>query len=74
MQEIHQVKRLIIMVALAAFGCEAKIENGGWWCWNPGSLEHATRCSDACLDPGNPRVYCYCEVNCYLPPEGSRDE
>ena len=69
------MRLLAIVVALFLSSCEVRMDTGGgWYCWSPGTPQHEARCTKECMDPGNPRIYCYCETNCGLPSEQVIDE
>ncbi len=54
----------MLMVALL-LGCAEDVTPQGWYCWKPESNLHNGPCVDECMEPGDPRSYCWCEVGCF---------
>ena len=60
------MKHLIIVTVLYLFGCANDTSvDSGWHCWMPGSDLHDGPCVEECMEPGDPRSYCWCEVGCF---------
>jgi hypothetical protein len=58
----------ILLLLSCADNTSAK---SGWHCWKPGSDLHDGPCVEECMEPGDPRAYCWCEHGCFGVEEGN---